>query len=87
MPWFGPLQGLGEEGHSHFTCCYFKIILKIKAAYHKLGLSVKCMYVRNIDSSAASKKVRSTSALYYLSLILRVSIISLRDLFLVTAAA
>lgn len=54
--WFGPLQGLGEEGHSHFTCCYFKIILKIKAAYHKLGLSVKCMYVHNIDSSAASKK-------------------------------
>lgn len=83
MSWFGPLQGLGEAGNSHFTCCYFKIILKIKAGYHRLGLSMKCMYVRNIYSSAASKKIRFIAALSYLYLILRVSIISLADLFLV----
>lgn len=63
MAWFGPLQGLGEAGNSHFTCCYFKIILKISAAYHRLGLSVKRVYVCSIYSSAASKKVRFTSAL------------------------
>lgn len=87
MSRFGPLQWLGEAGNSHFTCCYFKIISKIKAGYHRLGLSVKLMYVPNTYSYVASWRVGFTSALSYLYLILRVSIISLADLFLVTTAA
>lgn len=41
LSWFGLLQWLEEAGNSPFTCYCFKIILKIKAACHRLGLSVR----------------------------------------------
>lgn len=82
LSWFGLLQWLEEEGNSPFPRCCFNITLEIKAARHRLGLSVS-----NIYFSAANKRVRFTCALPYLYLILVVSIIGLTDLFLVITAA
>lgn len=69
MSCFGLLQGLGEPGNSHLTCCEFKIISKLEAGYHSLGLSVTHTCGCIIYSSAVSKE-KVTSSLSYLYLIL-----------------